>query len=136
MDVRDDSGSLSTYLAAGLVLPLLAMLAGAGIALSGLATTAANLNDARDAGVVGAEIQGGLTPAVVSQVDTTLESLGVNPASATVSGTPAPVPWGSPIQLTVTASVPLAGFPWNAMGLAGRSVIVGGTTYTTSNLLP
>jgi len=136
MDVRDEAGSLSTYIASAVVLPLLAMLAGAGIALSGLATTAASVNDARDAGIVGAEVQGGVTATVVSQVDTTLRSLGINPAQATVTGTPGPVPWGSPITLTVTESVPLAGFPWNALGLAGQAVTVGGTTYATSNLAP
>ncbi len=136
MDVRDDSGSLSTYVATAVVLPLLAMLAGAGIALSGLAGTAASVGDARDAGVVGAEVQGGLTPTVVQQVDQTLASLGINPAQVQVTGTPAPVPWGSQISLTVTDPVTLSGFPWNAMGLAGHSVTLGGTTYATSNLMP
>ena len=136
MDLRDESGSLSTYIAATVVLPLLAMLAGAGIALSGLANTAANVNDARDAGVVAAEIQGGVTPTVVQEVASTLQSLGINPSTARVSGTPAPVPWGSSVALTVTAPVPLSGFPWNLLGLAGQTVVVGGTTYTTSNVHP
>lgn len=135
-NLRDDSGSLSTYIAASVVLPLLAMLAGAGLALSGLAATAANVNDARDAGVVAAEIQGGVDPTVVQAVDTTLESLGVNPSTALVYGTPPPVPWGSTLSLTVTEPVPLIGFPWNLLGLAGQTVVVGGTTYTTSNVDP
>ena len=136
MDARDESGSLSTYIASAVVLPLLAMLAGAGIALSSLASTAASVSDARDAGVVSAEIQGGVTQVVIRQVDETLASLGIDPAAAQVTGTPAPVPWGSPIALTVTDPVSLSGFPWNALGLAGHSVTVGGTTYATSNLMP
>lgn len=136
MDARDESGSLSTYIASAVVLPLLAMLAGAGIALSGLASTAASVSDARDAGVVSAEVQGGVTQVVIHQVDATLTSLGIDPTGAQVTGTPAPVPWGSPITLTVTDPVPLSGFPWNVLGLAGHSVTVGGTTYATSNLMP
>jgi hypothetical protein len=131
-----EEGSLSTYVAAAIVLPVLAMLAAAGVALSGLATTAANVDDARDAAVVAAEVQGGVTPTVVSSVQQTLSRLGIDPNAAAIQGTPSPQPWGSPISLTVTYPVSLSGFPWTLLGLAGRTVTVGGTTYATSNRAP
>lgn len=135
-DGGSEEGSLSTYIAASLVLPLLAMIAGAGIGLETLSGMAANVNDARDAGVVAAEVQGGVTPQVVSTVRTTLSSLGLSAASARVSGTPGPVPWGGSLSLTVTDPVRLQGFPWSLMGLAGQTITLGGTTYATSNLSP
>lgn len=131
-----EDGSLSTYIAAALVLPLLAMIAGAGVALAALANEAGNVNMARDAGVVAAEVQGGVTSQVVSTVQTTLESLGIDPSTVQITGTAAPAPWGSPITLTVTRPVTLQGFPWTLIGLGGQTVTLGGTTYATSNVAP
>ena len=133
---RGEEGSVSTYIAAALVLPLLAMIAGAGIAMAGLASVSGSLDDARDAGVVAAEIQGGVTPSVVGTVESTLQSLGIDPAKANVSGTPGPVAWGGAIALSVTEPVRLQGFPWTLIGLSGQTVTLGGTTYATSNVAP
>jgi hypothetical protein len=134
--LRAESGSLATYVAAATVLPLLAMLAAAGVGLSALAARAGEIADARDVGVLAAEIQGGLTPSVQDAIDRSLAAQGIDPASVQISGTPAPAPWGSSIQLSVEEPVTLTGLPWNLLGLAGRTVTLGGVTYTTSNLAP
>lgn len=133
---RADDGSLSTYIAVAVVLPLLAMLAGAGIALSGLAATAANVSDARDVASLAAEVQGGVTSQVVAAADNALAGLGLSVSAATVTGTPAPVAWGGEVAVTVTEPVTLTGFPWTLLGLAGQTVTLGGTTYATSNVAP
>jgi hypothetical protein len=130
-----DSGSLSTYIAASMVLPLLLLLVFLGVSLSGLIYTESKVDIARDAAVLQAEIQGGVTPQVVSSVDSMLQSLGV-PGTWTVSGTPAPVPWGQPIQLTVTDRYALYGFPWDILGMQGDTVVLGGTVQATSNRSP
>lgn len=112
------------------------MLAAAGVGLSALAARAGEIADARDVGVLAAEIQGGLTPSVQDAIDRALAAQGIDPASVQVSGTPAPAPWGTTIQLSVEQPVTLTGLPWDFLGLSGRTVILGGTAYATSNLAP
>jgi hypothetical protein len=135
LTLRSARGDLSTYLAATIVLPLLLVAGAGGTAVAGLAVQQAQLAEARSAGLLAAEVAGGVTPAVTDQVLATLQGLGMGSAGVTVTGTPGPVAWGQPIQLTVTRTVVLSGFPWNLIGMEGRTVTLGGTTTTTSNAM-
>lgn len=129
---RND-GDVSTYIAAAVVLPLLLLLASAGLSLSGLLNAAGEVSTAQSAGIMAAEIQGGVTPAVASLVTSQLGAMGV-PGTVSVTGTPGPVTWGGSIELDVVDATTLEGFPWNLMGLAGTTVRLGGPMYATSNL--
>lgn len=133
--LRQTSGSLSTYIAAAMVLPLLILLASAGLALSGLVNQAGELTSAQSAGLMAAEIQGGVTPEVSSLVTSQLASEGIQ-GGVSVTGTPGPTPWGGSIDLNVTDQTALTGYPWNLMGLSGVTIQLGGPMYATSNLEP
>lgn len=131
--VARSDGGLSTYIAAGIVLPLLILLAAAGLSLSGLLSQAGELTNAQSAGLMAAEIQGGVTPEVVSLVTSDLRSMGIQ-GTVSVAGTTGPVSWGQSIELDVTDQTVLSGFPWNLMGLSGVTIQLGGPMYATSNL--
>lgn len=134
--LRREAGGLSTYIASAMVLPLLLAAGAGGSGIASLIGQNAELTQARAAGVLLAEVEGGVTPDVISQVQQTLTGMGISPQDVSITGTPAPVPWGQPIEVVVTRSVSLAGFPWTLVGLDGRTVTLGGTTVTTSNLAP
>lgn len=132
--LANTDGDLSTYISAALILPLLLLLASAGLALSGLLNQAGEVTTAQSAGLMAAEIQGGVTPAVASLITSQLRAMGVA-GTISVTGTPGPVAWGGSIELGVVDETTLQGFPWNLMGLAGTSIRLGGPMYATSNFV-
>lgn len=134
--VSNQSGSLDVFIAAALVLPVILLtLFGGWVGLQlGLLDT--ELAGARQVGAEVASIQGGVTPTVVADVKSALSGTGIPPQEVQISGTGGPVPWGSPVSITVVWSVPFVGFPYNVMGLEGVSARLGGTSRVTSNLVP
>lgn len=98
-----ERGDLSAYLAAGLLLPLLLLIAGGG------ATTLGLLSDRQEviASSYGAlrqiEVQGGLTPTLTLSIQSDLRQEIPRLAGVHVYGTPAGTPWGQPVCIYVQA---------------------------------
>lgn len=82
---RDERGNLSTYIAAALVLPLLVLLASAGVSLSSLVSRAAVLSSAESAGLMAAEIQGGVTSSVTDLILSDWEAQGGSAGTLRIS---------------------------------------------------
>lgn len=132
----DRRGSLDTYVAAGLILPLLFATLFGGMDVLHLLLVSDELSGARTVGAAEASIAGGVTPGVVNDVRSAFGDPSVNPLLIRVTGTAAPVPWGDTISLTTVLPVSLSGFPYNLLGLTGKTVDIGGTTVVTSNWVP
>lgn len=132
----DRRGSLETYIAAGLVLPLLFVTLFGGMSVLHLLVVSNELAGARTVGAAEASVVGGVTSAVVSDVRSAIGDPSVNPSQIQVTGTAPPVPWGGRISLTTNLPISLSGFPYSVLGLAGKTVDIGGTTVVTSNWVP
>lgn len=117
-------GSLDVYLATALALPLLLLTLFGGLAALHLAEWSTDVAFAAQIGSETAALVGGVTPAVSQSVAQSLADAGLV-VQPVVSGPAPAVPWGQPMTITVTVSVPLRGFPFTLVGLANTTVRFG-----------
>ncbi|MHB1505570.1 MAG: hypothetical protein ACYCVA_02635 [Sulfobacillus sp.] len=117
-------GSLDVYVATALVLPLLLLTLFGGMAALHLAEVSTDVAFAAQVGAETAALAGGVTPLVSQSVAQSLADAGLV-VQPLVSGPAPSVPWGQPMTITVQVSVPLQGFPFTLVGLAGATVQFG-----------
>ncbi|MHB1842985.1 MAG: hypothetical protein ACYCO4_07680, partial [Sulfobacillus sp.] len=116
--------SLDVYVATALVLPLLLLTLFGGMAALHLAEVSTDVAFAAQVGAETAALAGGVTPLVSQSVAQSLADAGLV-VQPLVSGPAPSVPWGQPMTITVQVSVPLQGFPFTLVGLAGATVQFG-----------
>lgn len=133
--VSEEKGGLDVFVATAMVLPLLLLTLFGGWGVLHLLASSTELAGAREIGAEEAAIEGGVTPSVVLDVKSALQSV-PGAAGVVVTGTPPPVPWGEPVTLTVRLPLVLRGFPWTFLGLEGQTIELGGTSRVSSNRIP
>lgn len=132
----DQRGALSTFIAAGMVLPMLLLTIFGGSAVLRVAQLQGDIATLRDGALLQVEAAGGVTPATSQKLQARLHALAPRLQAIRVTGTPAPVAWGSPVRLSITAGLQLSGPPWSFIGSSGQTIRLGGTSYGTSNRAP
>lgn len=98
-----ERGDLSSYLAAGMLLPLLLLISGGGAATLGLLSDRQAVVAISYAALRQADAQGGLTPSLAQSLKAQLQRDLPRLLAVQVSGTPAATPWGEPLCLQVQA---------------------------------
>jgi|GEM_PF-3476809 len=136
--VSNQAGSLDIFIAAAMVLPLLLLTLFGGWTAIQIAVLSTELQGAQEVGAEAAAIQGGVTSQVQQDVRSALTgtSLQDQAQEISVTGTPPPVPWGETVALYVSLPLQLEGFPWTVLGLEGKTVVLGGKSDVSSNLVP
>lgn len=117
-------GSLDVYIATALVLPLLVLTLFGGLAAWHVAEWSTDLSFAAQVAAETAALDGGVTPAAAQAADSALADAGIS-ARPVVSGSPPVVPWGQPVTVSVAIGIPLQGFPFTLLGLAGTVLHLG-----------
>lgn len=137
--IRSERGEASVYLAAGIALGLLMLFFFGAAEVAELYRISRAVDRARNAAILQAEIDGGLSPAAQARAWEEIRAEGLDPGRFTLEGSPPGTPWGGKVfvRLTYRHQFRMVLFD-QAAGLVrqDRSVILGGTTWTTSGLAP
>jgi len=124
-----ERGDLSAFLAVGMLLPLLLLLAVAGAETAHLIGLRSLIVGQAYASLRNAEMAGGVTPAISQPLQADVIAW-TGSTAASVSGTPAPQPWGAQVCLAIAAPVSVT-WPGTSMSLN-----LGGTFCGASDLPP
>ncbi len=136
---RSERGEASVYLAAGIALTLIMLFFFGAADVSELYRLSRAVDRARNAGILQAEIDGGLSPEAKTRIWDEIRAEGLDPGLITLEGSPAGVPWGGRVFVRLTYQHRFRTVVFDQMaGLArrDRSILLGGTTWTTSGLAP
>lgn len=100
----NERGDLSAYLAAGMLLPLLLLIAGGGAQTLALLSDRQSVMSIGYGGLREAEMTGGVTPALQSSLAATLHLDVPRLQAVTISGTTAGTAWGGSVCLNLSGS--------------------------------
>jgi hypothetical protein len=136
---KSEKGEASVYLAAGIALTLIMLFFFGAADVSELYRLSRAVDRARNAGILQAEIDGGLSPEAQNRIWHEIRAEGLDPGLITLEGSPVGVPWGGRVFVRLTYQHRFHSVMFDQMaGLVrwDRSILLGGTTWTTSGLAP
>lgn len=137
--IRSEKGEASVYLAAGIALTLMMLFFFGAADVSELYRISRAVDRARNAGILQAEIDGGLSPVAQTRIWEEIRAEGLDPGLITLEGSLPGAPWGGRVFVRLVYQHRFRMVLFDQMaGLVGqdRTIILGGTTWTTSGLAP